>query len=387
MTRRGVARALAALGAAAGALVAGTGCHDGAGPADGATVAVTRLGVPERGGVLAYRGPTDRPATLGAIRLDPADAGAVFPGTDSVRLDRTGRVIVSIDVVASGRTQRVADTLQVGEPPEIVFDADTAGNRDIWAMRLDGSNRRRITTEASDDREPTAAAGQVVFVSGRSGAIELWRTPLAGGAATRLTTTPEDEASPTLSAAGDRLAWLTGPVPSLVRLGSGTASGGARFAPATTSAANNEEFSPALSPAGDRVAFTTIRGGRPQVFVGAVGGAVGSATLVIGDDSTFNSEPSFAPDGTRLVVTRTSILPGGTDGSDLVLVTLATAARVRLTTSGTATQPAWLADGRIVFRQPTAAGARLFWLDPARPSRVVAIPSGGLVPRSVRGVR
>ena len=387
MTRRGVARALAALGAAAGALAAGTGCRDGADPGDRATITVTRLGVPERGAVLAYRGPPGRQAMLGAIRLDPADAGVVFPGTDSLRLDRTGRVIVSIDVVASGGTVRVTDTLQVGEPPEIVFDADTAGNRDIWAMRLDGSNRRRITTEASDDREPTAANGQVVFVSGRSGTIELWRAPLAGGAATRLTTTAEEEGAPAMSAAGDRLAWLTGPAPSLVRLGGGDATGGVRFAPAATTAPNNEEFSPAISRAGDRVAFTTIRSGRPQVFVGTVGGGSGSATLAVGDDSTFNSEPTFSPDGTRLVVTRTSLPPGMPDRNDLFVVTLSSGTRARLTTTGTATQPAWLPDGRVVFRQPTAQGPRLFWVDPARPERVVAIPSGGLAPRAVDGVR
>ncbi len=370
------------------ALVAGlvvAACDEATTPTP--TIVPTRVGVAERGGVLAYGVPSDV-GTISPVGLEPSDAGVVFAGTDSVRLDRTGRIVVRLEVRASqGRVVNVADTLTAIEPPEIVFDADTAGNRDIWAMRLDGSNRRRITTEPSDDRDPTAAAGQVVFVSGRSGSIELWRAPLAGGPAVQLTTTPEDEAAPAFNGAGDRLAWLTGPAPSLVRVGSATATGGARFAPATTTSANNDEFSPALSFAGDRLAFTTIRSGRPEVWVGDIGGAAGSATRVAGDDTTFNSEPVFSPDGAALLVTRTSFVAGQGDRNDLVLIVPSRSQRVRLTTSGTASQSTWLRDGRVVFRQPTPAGPRLFWVSPDRPTRVVPIPSGGLSPRAVDAVR
>lgn len=349
------------------------------------TTRLRRAGIAERGGVVTYRllardGDTSTVAPS-ALLVEPATAATVWPGTDSLRFERPGRAVVRVQGTS------LADTVDVGEPPWIVFDADTAGNRDIWRMRLDGSERQRVTTEPSDDRDPTAAAGQVVFSSGRSGSIELWRVPLAGGAATRLTTTPESDQVPALSRDGARLVWLAGSGPSLVRIGGGDATASARFSPAITTSANNEEFSPAISPAGDRVAFATIRSGRLEVLVGAVGGASGSAARAIRDDSAFTSEPSFSPDGARLVVTRTVVRSGQADRNDLVVVTLATGAWSALTTSGTASQPAWLPDGRIVFRQPTPAGDRLFWVDAARPARVVAIPSGGLVPRAVDGVR
>jgi hypothetical protein len=61
--------------------------------------------------------------------------------------------------------------------------------------------------------------------------------------------------------------------------------------------------------------------------------------------------------------------------------------RTRLTSSGSASGATWLTDGRVVFRQPSTQGMRLFWVDPARPARVVAIPSGGLSPRAVDAVR
>lgn len=359
-------------------------CHDtpgDPGPAPG----LVRIGVAERGGVIVYRvrdraGDTTT-TTPAALSVEPAAAATIWRGTDSLRFERTGRVLVRL----AGTT--LVDTVEVGEPPWLVFDADTAGNRDIWAMRLDGSERRRLTTEPSDDRDPTAAGGQVVFVSGRSGALDLWRVPLGGGAATALTATPEADGAPALARNGDRLAWLTGNGPSLVRVGSGDATGNARFAPATTTLSNNDEFSPAISPSGDRIAFATIRTGRVQVLVGAVGGAAGSAELATRDDSAVVSEPSFSPDGSRLVVTRTVQRAGQPDRSDLVFVTLAGGARTPLTTSGSATRPKWLPDGRIVFRESSSPGPRFVWVDPARPTRLVPIPSGGLVPRAVDAAR
>lgn len=348
---------------------------------------IERLGVAERGGVLAYRLRADdgatAPVALSVLRVEPAGAALVWAGSDSLRLLSTGRVVVHL---ASGSAV-AADTLVVGDPPWIVFDADTAGNRDIWIMRLDGSERRRLTTEPSDDRDPTAAGGQVVFVSGRSGALDLWRVPVGGGTAAPLTTTPEADGAPALSRGGDRLVWLVGNGPSLVRIGAGDATAGSRFAPATTTSLNNDEFSPAISPAGDRVAFATIRTGRLQVLVGGVGSAAGSAVPATVDDSALLSEPSFSPDGRRLAVTRTVQRPGQPEANDLALVTLATGARQVLTAIGNATHPVWLDDGRLLFRTGSAGAARLAWVDPARPTRLVPVPSGGLAPRTVDAVR
>lgn len=366
------------------AVLAAVACHDT--PADpGPPPGLVRIGAAERGGVIVYRvrervGDTTT-TTPAALSVEPAAAATIWRGTDSLRFERTGRVLVRL----VGTT--LVDTVEVGEPPWLVFDADTAGNRDIWAMRLDGSERRRLTTEPSDDRDPTAAGGQVVFVSGRSGALDLWRVPLSGGTAVALTATPETDGAPALARAGDRLAWLTGSGPSLVRVGSGDATGSARFAPATTTLRNNDEFSPAISPAGDRIAFATIRTGRLQVLVGSVGGAAESAQPAIRDDSALVSEPSFSPDGSRLVVTRTVTRAGQPERNDLVIVTLASGASTSLTTSGSATQPAWLPDGRIVHRESSPPGPRLVWIDPLRPTRVVPIPTGGLVPRAVDAVR
>ena len=58
----------------------------------------------------------------------------------------------------------------------IVFTSDESGNKDIWMMRTDGSNRTQLTTNPSTDIHPVwGEDGYVYFVSNRGLLWGIWR--------------------------------------------------------------------------------------------------------------------------------------------------------------------------------------------------------------------
>jgi serine/threonine protein kinase len=71
----------------------------------------------------------------------------------------------------------------------IVFVSIESGNPDIWVMNADGTNRRQLTFEKSDDEHPVVSKdGQtIVFVSSRTGTPHIWRMNFDGGDLKQLT--------------------------------------------------------------------------------------------------------------------------------------------------------------------------------------------------------
>src|SRR5690606_33892410 len=71
----------------------------------------------------------------------------------------------------------------------IAYASTAGGNRDIWTMRADGSDKRRITGTADLDTEPTWSpdGGRIAFRrSSDTLGSDVWIVPAAGGTATRL---------------------------------------------------------------------------------------------------------------------------------------------------------------------------------------------------------
>src|SRR5699024_5276040 len=118
---------------------------------------------------------------------------------------RTGEL--TFTAFLSGRTASV--TAMVAAPPVVVFDRFVDGNRDIWAVALDGEDLRRLTTHSSHDSDPSSAAGIVTFVSYRNGNADLYSVPLDGGDERRLTTGARNEASPSMSSDGRRVVYTS----------------------------------------------------------------------------------------------------------------------------------------------------------------------------------
>jgi dipeptidyl aminopeptidase/acylaminoacyl peptidase len=72
----------------------------------------------------------------------------------------------------------------------IVYDTLGGGEEDLWVMNIDGSGRRRLTTDHANNRDPAWSADgrDIAFYSNREGkAINVWRIGPDGGGLRRLT--------------------------------------------------------------------------------------------------------------------------------------------------------------------------------------------------------
>jgi Tol biopolymer transport system component len=116
---------------------------------------------------------------------------------DAAHLVSTRRSALSDIWVApgAGHSVRVTPEAARAERPswtpdgEIVYEARTSGNRDLWIMGSDGSHKRQLTRDPAPDHSPSASPGgdRVYFVSERTGIPHIWSIRTDGTDATQLT--------------------------------------------------------------------------------------------------------------------------------------------------------------------------------------------------------
>lgn len=143
------------------------------------------------------------------------------------------------------------------------------------------------------------------------------------------------------------------------------------------SASDNSE--PAFSPDGSQIAFRSERDGGGIFVMGALGESVRRLT-------DFGHNPSWSPDGTRIVISTVGVdlTPYSSSGQngELWLIDARTGAKRRLTQSAVdAVQPAWSPHGfRIAFWSTSWQGQRELWtIDPdaTQPERTLMRVNAG----------
>ena len=161
---------------------------------------------------------------------------------------------------------------------------------------------------------------------------------------TQLTTDPGEELHPSLSPDGDFVVYIRKVHGGYWHLYRRRLGGETSFN--LTEGSNADNIQPAFSPDGEQIAFRSERDGGGIFLMGATGESVRKVT-----DFGFN--PSWSPDGTRLVVsTLRFITPHHAatgPGVQLRIVDIATG-EARVLTEGRALQPSWSPHGvRIAF--------------------------------------
>lgn len=325
--------------------------------------------------VFFYAGPA---SATGSVDVYEPDGEGFFTGAgqpyfhwpevlprDGVSLAKRWQFTVSPSVV----TFQFQVYVQAELMPLLVFDLAAGGNRDVYRMAMDGSDLLRLTTNAGDDRNPTASESTVVFSTFRHGKPELYSIPLTGGAETRLTTNTSSEGDPALSADGLRLAYTSDAALGVAKVWTANpdGTGTARATPASFGSDGAPEASPAWAPAGNRLALVGTGSGSADVFDFTLGG---TPSLLQGG-GTAEVDPAWSADGTRLVYTSNV-----TGGGDLYTLRLSDGQVTRLT-SGTMVESygTWTSNGRIVYLAFLSGGAtELRWLNPEVPG------SGGVIP-------
>jgi Tol biopolymer transport system component len=325
-------------------------------------VLATLSGTAERGQVVSVSVTRDgTPVDTTAFTLSVIPQSAVQQVSRSqLQLLQTG----SVRIIATA--SNVSDTIEVvvAAPPSILFELVTNGNRDIWRVALDGGDLRRVTSNLAEELWPSAAKGYVYYLSYRASPAAVFRVHADSAQESAVTTSGTyDEIS--VSPDATQLLFTRGDGGVAKVWVSAIDGSGARRL--TAAGSGVIEASPAWSADGKNVVFVTTLNGNADIYtVSAAGGT--AQPLVVSPQPDL--DPAWNPAGTEVVFTR-----GNGGELDLQRVPAAGGTITRLTTAaGVESRPIWLHDGRIVLEHDIGAAKQLFWIDPAAPTVLHAIP-------------
>jgi len=287
------------------------------------------------------------------LLLQDAESPAVSPDGSRLAFRRrdasgTHRILVAplADLARARMLTTEADGLWDHDHPAWSPDGNTlcyADARDLWLVRPEGGSARRLTREGATDSHPAWSPDGhwIYFSSFRSGSSALWRIATRGGAPERITLGTGPEGEPNLAVDPSRIAYSTFLVnPDVVILD--TKTGETSRVPGL-----REEWEPTFAPDGSRLVFSSERSGSFDLWVQPLdeGRAVGEP-IRLTEQPGSESVPAFSPDGRWIAYGR--VLDGQRD----VWVVSSTGGPPRRITHhpGVDIQPAWSPDGmRLAF--------------------------------------
>ena len=216
----------------------------------------------------------------------------------------------------------------------LAFRSDRDGEPHVFTLDESSGEVTKLTNgEEAANLQPAFSpdGGRIAFV-GRpdpTGRPDLYVMTAAGKETTQLTSTRVPERDPSWSPNGTSLVYAARTSqrgPFRIFLAKADGSGRVQL---TTQAAGSADRSPAISPDGTRIAFVTDRdGGFPEIYLMNLDGSGVSALTT---NAFVDGNPSWTPDGTRLVVER--CCANGT--SDLVAIDVLTGLETPITATTT----------------------------------------------------
>lgn len=232
---------------------------------------------------------------------------------------------------------------------------DIGGNlKEVYVMRVDGSEQTRLTDNPSDNEYPTWSPDgeRIAFYSFREGNAEIYVMNADGSNLKNLTRNPLDDFDPVWSPDGtwiaftvrldanDREVYILNVESALQTTGD----------PGAINLTNNptRDTNATWSPDSTRIAFASDRDGNQNIYVMGVDG---SAPTRLTDHAGFDAQPAWSPNGKWIAFI------SDRDGNlELYLLEVEQALRdpslapvVRLTNNPTNDlYPAWSPDGRFI---------------------------------------
>jgi eukaryotic-like serine/threonine-protein kinase len=213
--------------------------------------------------------------------------------------------------VANGQRRLIVDDgVQASWSPHgyrVAYWTNTGGKRDIWSVRSDGTDLKRVTDGVGVNWNPVWShdGKHIYFSSDRGGNINLWRAHIdessgnvtgpfepvttGGGLAQRQ--------HATVSADGRRIAYVEqSSSENMYRMPFDFAAGKVKGAPEPIVQTSRRATYPDPSPDGKRLVFQSW-GGQEDLFVA---NADGTAETQITNDTFKDRLPRWSPDGNRL---------------------------------------------------------------------------------------
>lgn len=163
---------------------------------------------------------------------------------------------------------------------------------DIWVMRGDGSDPRRLTEDVANDMAPTWSPDgkYIAFVSDRDGNKEIYVMKADGTQQINLTRHPAEDWTPSWSPDGKSIAFAS------YRDGNWEiyVMGADGSNPQRLTRHNAADYAPCWSPDGQKIAFQSNRDGNWEIYAM---NRDGSGLQRLTEDEATDSSPAWSPDG------------------------------------------------------------------------------------------
>jgi Tol biopolymer transport system component len=272
---------------------------------------------------------------------DIAFAGEVDgkPGIYAMRADGT-----DVRALTKAPGRRI-DPSWSPDGTRLAFGSDRDGDLEIYVLDVSTGEERQVTDDPADDVSPAWSPDgtRLAFVSQRDGGTHLYLVDADGDEAkgshvTRLTSGEVSHYDPAWSVDGTQIYFARDPVdgvehPDVYVLNVPSASQPDPPPPAPWGEPGSIGYQPAPSPDGESIAFVSTRGDVSQVFVA---NADGSEVRQVTTDPAPKSNPSWSPDGQRIVFS------AGDEKNDLYVMNADGTGLQQITeTPGDNVTPAW----------------------------------------------
>lgn len=311
--------------------------------------------------------------------VTPATAATVS-ATGTARLLDTGAA--TLRATGAGASGSLA--IRIFRPPDILFDMhDTVsdslrtGNRDLYRVALDGRDLVRLTSGDGDNIEPAPIPSPLdlilVFTSYRTGSATLYTVDVNGDAESPIPGLPYPASDPSIAPDSTHVAFIAPSNGSAALWTSAIDGSAAAPVPSGWAPAGAVAATPTWCKGGDSIVVVTTAFGNASLFVQSASSGNGRSLT---DATAYNVNPACGPDNQSVAFASTRdgdlglFVSSGAAGSETVR---------RLDPSpANDGDPAWLADGRVVFVSAVGTdSAQLGWLDPAQGDSVTRIPLSG----------
>jgi len=234
----------------------------------------------------------------------------------------------------------------------ILFVTDQPPTKEISAMDFDGRGVRQLTSHKSIALNPNGSNGRIVYTSYVHLYPQLWAMSLDGGDKREIPTGVELNASPSLSPDASQIAFAGSARGNADIYTIGIAGGQARRL--TTSRAL--EASPAWSPTGRQILYTSDLTGTPQIYVMDAEGTGSRRVTLAGN---WNDEGAWSPDGARIAFACRN------EGDfNICVMDFSTGRTIQLTSDGSNGHPSWSPDGeKIVYESRRNGSTQIYTMD------------------------
>ena len=227
---------------------------------------------------------------------------------------------------------------------------------DLYKKSIDGRTVTQLTNDPSDDLMPSISpdGSTVAFASNRTGNWDIFTMPIAGGAPTQITSDADEEVQPTWAPDGKRLAYS--------RQNGRTGAWEIWIVDATMPGVRTflcEGFMPRWAPteSADKLLFQRARERGSRLYgiwtIDIVRGEGRNPTEVLGARSAALLQPSWSPDGGRIVYTTVNDPENGVEWperADIWVINADGTGRTSLVRDQFRNmQPIWGNDGRVYF--------------------------------------